>query len=186
MEGHGGLHVVHGLPDDGSDVLGDLGIKQAAVHLENDGGAGLLGCLHNAHNGFQIVHIERGYGEAVLLTNVQNLLQIVNHNASSCYVIKFQFFRIPKMQIESLLQSQHHYTTAAIILQADTGIIVTKFQCLFWILCHTETPPLFSSGVFTLSRGRQRSDRVRTCRIPGWNPSGCPRSRTCDGCRGLR
>ena len=94
MEGHGGLHVVHGLPDDGGDVLGDLGIKQAAVHLENDGGAGLLGCLHNAHNGFQIVHIESGYGEAVLLTNVQNLLQIVNHNASSCYVIKFQFFRV--------------------------------------------------------------------------------------------
>ena len=94
VEGHGGLHVVHGLPDDGGDVLGDLGIKQAAVHLENDRGAGLLGCLHNAHNGFQIVHIESGYGEAVLLTNVQNLLQIVNHNASSCYVIKFQFFRV--------------------------------------------------------------------------------------------
>ena len=93
MERHGGLHVVHGLPDDGGDILGDLGIKQAAVHLENHGSAGFLGCLHDAHNGFQVVHIERGDGEAVLLANVQNLLQIVNHNASSCYVVKFQFFR---------------------------------------------------------------------------------------------
>ena len=44
------------------------------------------------------------------------------------------------MQIESLLQSQHHYTTATIILQVDTGIIVTKFQYLFWIFCHMATP----------------------------------------------
>ena len=44
------------------------------------------------------------------------------------------------MQIESPLQSQHHYTTATIILQVDTGIIVTKFQYLFWIFCHMVTP----------------------------------------------
>ena len=80
MERHGGFHIVHGFPDDGSHILGKLGIEQAAVHLEDHRRAGFLRGLHNAQNGFQVVNIERGDGKAAGFAKVKNLFQTITHD----------------------------------------------------------------------------------------------------------